>query len=106
MTFALHWTGGRCGERQIEHADLNRRVEDAQRLIVSDVLLGLAAIDIRQPEIWCVCHSNSEGESKRCGMPCTDSGGQHRNAEVQAALRRAEIRQFVGIGVKRFRRAA
>jgi hypothetical protein len=44
MAFALRWTGGRRGECQIEHADLNRRVENAQRLIVSETCTKLLAI--------------------------------------------------------------
>lgn len=40
VPFTYGRTRWRRGERQIGHADLDRRVEDAQRLIVSDVLLA------------------------------------------------------------------
>lgn len=96
----------RRGERQIENADLNRRVEYAQRLVMGDVLLGLAAVDIRQPEIRCVCHGVSEGESEFSGMTGADGRGDLRDAKMQTCLRRAEIRQLVRIGIKRFRNAA
>ncbi len=56
MALALGRRRRRRGAVQIQHRDLDRRVENPQRLIVRDMLLRLAAFDEGQSEVGGVGH--------------------------------------------------
>lgn len=51
MALAFRRTRRWCGAGEIEHRDLRRRVDHAQRLVVGNVLLRLAGFEIGQREV-------------------------------------------------------